>query len=96
MNPEADLRMHDRFGEPVLFVVALADKSTVWLEGEDDFDLGNELEERYKAAFEEQMDELDFYTELVEIGITEEIIRKYMGDEKAEIFKEFCEEHGLI
>lgn len=97
LNPEADLRMGNYEGNPVLFIESrLNDDGVVWLESESDIDLGNELKTRFEIASEEQMDELDFYMELVEIGITIEMIRKYMGDEVAVHMKQFCEEHALI
>ena len=38
---EAQVRLNDRRGYPCLFVLAIAgDDTTVWLEGEDDCDLG--------------------------------------------------------
>ena len=59
-------------------------------------DLGNELEERFRNAAENQLDELDFYMDLLEIGITVEHVRRYMGEEAAKHMEEFCEEHGLV
>lgn len=97
MDPKASVKMHDHFGEPVLFVLALAnDAENVWIESESDMDLGNELEERFRNAAENQLDELDFYMDLLEIGITIEHVRCYMGEKTAKHMEEFCEEHGLV
>ena len=97
MDPEAQVRMHDRMGEPALFVVALSnDSKTVWLEAESEIDLGNELETQFEHALEAQVDELDFYMELLERGITVETVREYMGTETADHMEGFCKEHGLI
>lgn len=99
MDANAEVKLHERFGEPVLFVVALKnDNNTVWLETESDNDMGSELEARfeYAAKIENNVDELDFYTELIETGINVDMVRKYMGDETANHMKEFCEEHGLL
>ena len=97
MNPEAEVRLNDFNGETVLFINARTDNpDVVWIDGEEDFDLGEEISARYERAIEEQMDELDFYMDLLEIGITVEMVRKYMDDEHADIMKKFCEEHGLI
>ena len=98
MPANAEVTLHNRFGEPVLFVVALAsDDNKVWLETESDNDMSSELSARFENALENQIDELDFYLEkLSEIGITVDMVRKYMGDEIANHMKEFCEEHGLI
>lgn len=99
MDPNAEVKLHERFGELVLFVVALANnEDTVWLETESDNDLCSELEARfeYAAEIENNVNELDFYTDLIETGINVDMIRKYMGDETANHMQEFCEEHGLL
>lgn len=97
MNSNAELKLHDRFGEPVLFIVALEnDNNTVWLETETDNDMGSEIGARFENALEKQLDELDFYTDLLETGITVDMVRKYMDDETANHMKDFCEEHGLL
>ena len=41
------------------------------------------------------MDELDFYTTLLENGITEEDVRTHMGVNQAKAMNKFCSEHGL-
>lgn len=97
MNPEAEVRLNEYNGETALFINARTnDQNIVWLDGEDDIDLGEEISARYKKASEEQWDELDFYMDLLEIGITGDMVRKYMSDEHADIMERFCEEHGLI
>lgn len=97
MDPKATVKMHNRFGEPILFVLALAnDENNVWVESESDMDLSNELEERFRNAVENQLDELDFYADLLEIGITVEHVCRYMGEEAAKHMEKFCEEHGLV
>lgn len=94
---EAVVKLHHRNSEPVLFALAiLGDEKNVWLEGESDNDMGAEIEARFKYAIENQIDELDFYMDLLEIGIDIDMVRKYMGDNYADIMEVFCEEHGLI
>ena len=96
MNPEAEVRINDYYGDVALFVNArLNDKNVVWIDGEHDFNLKEELSTRFEKAEEEQLDELDFYTDLLEIGITVDMVRKYMSDKHADIMEKFCEEHGL-
>lgn len=96
-NPEADVKLHDHRGETALFVVALANNpNKIWIESASDIDVGAELEAQFKHASETQMDELDFYMELVDRGFTMDDIRKYMGEETARHTQKFCEEHGLI
>ena len=97
MNLEAEVKLNEYGGDTVLFVNARAnDNNTVWLDGEHDIDMGSEISARYEYALEEQIDELDFYMDLLEIGITVDMVRKYMDDEHANHMKEFCEEHGLL
>lgn len=54
-----------------------------------------DLSERFKKASELQMDELDFFTELLEAGYNLEDIKEDLP-EKYEYSKNFMEEHGLI
>ena len=97
MNPEADVRLNDYSGDTALFVNSRTnDPDVVWIDGEHDIDIREEISAHYERAIEEQLDELDFYMDLLEIGITVEMVSKYMGDEHADIMKKFCEEHGLI
>ena len=70
--------------------------NVVWIDGEHDIDIREELSARYERAIEEQIDELDFYMELLEIGITVGMVRDYMGNENADAMEMFCNEHGLI
>ena len=96
-HPQAVVKLHHRDSEPVLFVLAaVGDKENVWLESESDSDIGAELEARFMYAIEEQIDELDFYTDLLETGIDINMVRKYKGDSCANVMRKFCEEHGLI
>lgn len=90
INPNADLRMHHKDGEPVLFVVALAnDASVAWLECESDNDMGAEISARFENKEEKQISDMDFYTDMLETGIDVEMVRKYMGDEYADKMLEF-------
>jgi hypothetical protein len=57
--------------------------------------LHNWLEERFSEAEEVQEDELDFFMELLESGVTLEHIRVY-APKRYEYVKQFCEEHGLV
>lgn len=56
--------------------------------------LGTELAAQFKNASEQQVDELDFFIELIEQGITLDDIKKHLP-EKYEYSKRFMEEHGL-
>lgn len=95
-NPKAEVKLNDYKGEVALFALALAnDDNTVWIEGKDDIDLGEEISARFANASEIQIDELDFFFDLLDMGITLEDIRLYCPD-KYEYSKSFMEEHGLI
>lgn len=96
-NPDAEVLIGSHQGKPLLFVLGMkANDKAVWLESEDDCDLAEELKVRFEMAVERQLDELDFYMDLLEIGIDVECVRRYLGDEKADHMEEFCREHGLI
>ena len=71
------------------------DDSTIWLECESDIDLSAELDARSTNAAENQMDELDFYMDLIEIGITPEMVERNLSKEAADHMREFCEDHAL-
>lgn len=62
----------------------------------DESDIALEVHKRFENSMEEQVDELDFYMELLEIGATVALVRRYEGDEKADHMQRFCEEHGLL
>ena len=97
-DPEAKVKLNGPCGEEVLFVLAAINYMTdsVWLETESDVDLSEELKARFEYAIDKQVDELEFYQELLEIGITIEHMKKYMSKEDAEHMEYFCKEHGLL
>lgn len=95
-NLKAEVRLNDCRGTTALFSVALADNDDiVWIEGKDDIDLGEEISARFERENEIQMDELDFFIDLLDMGITLKDIELYCPD-KYEYSKTFMEDHGLI
>lgn len=54
-----------------------------------------ELSERFKKASDFQIDELDFFEELLEAGFSLEDIKESLPD-KYKYSKNFMEEHGLM
>ena len=56
---------------------------------------GNQLKEKFERASKEELDELDFFIELIEEGFTLDDIKNYLPD-RYEYAKSFMEEHGLI
>ena len=96
MDPEAEIRLHDKSGESVLFVLSAKKFPDVWLQTEGDVDMSDEIQARFDDAIENGTDELDVYMEMLEAGIDVPMVRKHLGDEAADHMQDFCEEHGLI
>lgn len=96
MDPEAEVRLHDKSGEPVLFVLCAKKYPDVWLQTEGDVDMSDEIQARFDDAIENGTDELNVYMEMLETGIDVPMVRKHLGDEAADHMQDFCEEHGLI
>lgn len=95
-NPDAEVKMHYKDGYNALFVVAYQNNdSVVTIEDKSDNDLGSELGARFEYASENNIDELDFFMNLLELGFTLEDIKENLPD-KYEYSKQFLEEHGLI
>lgn len=96
-NKDAKVKLHAKEGEEVLFVVSqMGDEENVYLECESDNDMSEEISARMRYAVENDIDELDFYMEMLEDGIDVEMVRKFVSDEAADHMQEFCEEHGLL
>ena len=93
MDPEAEIRLHDKVGEPVLFVLSAKNIPDVWLQSERDVDMADEIQSRFDDAIENGTDELDVYMEMLEAGIDVSMVRKYLGDNAAEHMQNFCGEH---
>lgn len=53
------------------------------------------LDQMFKNAAESQEDELDFFIDLMEAGITLEDIKEFLP-EQYEYSKNYMEDHGLI
>lgn len=98
-NPDADVKLHNKAGESVLFVMGTKeDDDTVWIESESDVDMVAELDERFRSI-ENVTDEeklFAFYRELLDTGITPEMISKYLGFNYAAKMLIFCYEHKLL
>lgn len=93
-DPEAQVIMRG-VGYPVLFVLARTDDTkTVLVECETDCDVL--LSDFFENAINEGRDELDVYSELLDLGITPTTVGKYLGEERGKYMHNFCEEHGLI
>ena len=85
MNPDAVVHLHHRDGGEVLFMMAQQnDNSVVWLETEDDNDMGQEIQARFDAIDHGEVDEKTMYAEMLSLGITVDMVRKYTGDDNAD------------
>ena len=95
-NPKARVKLHSKYGDEALFVVQYVnDENTVIVEDQNGNDLSSELEARFQVASDKQLDELDFFMDLLETGFTLDDIKEHLP-EKYEYSKKFMEEHGLI
>ena len=94
-NPNAEIKMHGREGNNALFVAGyVGDEDIVVIEDKSDVDLRAELYARFERVENGEITELEYFTDLVETGITLEDIQVNMP-EKYEYSKLFMEEHGL-
>ena len=91
MNPDAIVRLHHKDGDEVLFVMAQQnDDSVVWLETEDDNDMGEEIQARFDAIDHCEIDEQAMYAEMLSLGITADMVRKYTGNDNADRMERAC------
>lgn len=91
MNPDAIVNLHHKDGDEVLFVVALQnDDSVVWLETENDNDMGEEIQARFDAIDSGEIDEHAMYAEMLGLGITVDMVRKYTGNDNADRMERAC------
>ena len=86
-DPDARVMLHNAFSdEEVLFVLSYVDgdpSDNVWLSTEEDYDMKEELTARLNDAIEKQLDELDFYSDLLEDGVNVDMVKRYLGEEQA-------------
>lgn len=96
-NPDAEVKTHHPFGNNVVFCVGLQkDNNVVFLEDISDIDLKAQFNEFIEQCESNDVDELDFYIEVLEHGITPDVLKENDMLEEAEHMEIFCEEHGLI
>ena len=79
-DQDATVKLHHRDGEEVLFVLAVKDDNdTVWIETESDNDMAEEIQARFDAIDNGEISEEDMFRDMVEIGITPDMVNKYIG-----------------
>ena len=91
MNSDAVVHLHHKDGDEVLFMMAQQnDNSVVWLETEYDNDMGQEIQARFDAIDHGEVDEWTMYAEMLSLGITVDMVRKYTGDDNADRMERAC------
>ena len=82
MNPEDEVKLHHFMGNNALFVLKAVNvpgaENVVFIEDKDDNDMRVELSAQFEHAAEVGMDELNFFMDLLEIGIILEDIEKFL------------------
>ena len=95
MNPKAEVRINNIRGSIALWASTNKESDTVWIEGKDDINVGDELRSMFNYAKETGIDETAVYTELLEMGFTLDDIQKNCSD-KYEPMKAFIEQHDMM
>lgn len=81
LNPDANVKLHCKCGESALFIMgAKNDNETVWIESESDTDMKEEISERFKHI-DECDNAINYYTDMLDLGITPTMVGKYIGKE---------------
>lgn len=73
------VHLHSKYGEDVLFLLKEAGSDDVWLVTESDVDMYDELLHRLESGYTKDV----VYKDMVNIGVTVAMVRKYIGDEVA-------------
>ena len=80
-NPDANVKLHGKCGESALFILsAKNDNETVWIESESDTNMKEEISERFKYI-DECDNAIDYYADMLDLGITPTMVGKYIGKE---------------
>jgi hypothetical protein len=80
----------------VLFMTSHAAGHLVYVETEADIDMPSKLKEIWDNAVTEGLDEDTVYLELLDRGITPEVVKKYGSREHGLHMAKYCVEHGLM
>lgn len=94
---DSKIMLHSASG-PEVFYVLSSDKfqGIIWLEGEEDVNMKEEINAIFQNAVLNGEDELDVYSMMLEIGITPEHVSHYLDAEKGKHMETFCKSHGLL
>lgn len=80
----------------VFFMTSHAAGHLVYVETEADIDMPSKLKEIWDNAVTEGLDEDTVYLELLDRGITPEVVKKYDSKEHGLHMAKYCVEHGLM
>lgn len=80
----------------VLFMTSHAAGHLVYVETEADIDMPSKLKEIWDNAVAEGLDEDAVYSELLDRGITPEVVKMYDSREHGLHMAKYCIEHGLM
>lgn len=87
-------QLFDNNNNMVMYCTVDQDSKHCALVCKGEMDVSSALEARFEAAVENQEDELDFFTELLESGYTLADLR--YSDDRYLYAKQFMEDHGLL
>lgn len=96
------VKSYEMDGEEILFINSLAKyPNRVWVEDEMAIDMIAEIEARLQYPIEQlsegvDIDETDFYRDMLEDGMDVERVERYAGKESAKHMCDYCKEHGLL
>lgn len=97
-DPEARVYYSDWMGKgrnEILCAYSYKNNSDVILQDATQFDVHEELKEMLDYFCTENIDEVDAYTQMCDMGYTPDIVEEYYDEDVAKHMKEFCDEHGI-
>lgn len=95
-SKDAEVKIGGFEGDNAVFILVQRDlPEVVAIETKADVDMSEELNARFEYAAEHQVDELDFFIDLTETGITLEDIKEFAPG-RYEYANNFMKSHGLV
>ena len=79
-NPNSDVKLHGLYGESALFICKEKGDETIWIQSESDVNMKEEISERFKCI-NECDNVIDYYADMLDLGITPTMVGKYIGKE---------------
>lgn len=100
-DSDAVIKLNSQYGYEVLFLCAKETRlngrdGVLYLGTEADTNMKGEIGERLTEAAVGNMDETDVYQEMLDTGITPDMVRRYYNVESGDHMEAYCREHGLI